>query len=370
MKYSLFIPLSMAFIFSACDTINTAESTDNSSKSDTPNYFKGNLTDTSDSSSIKNSDGGSTNNSDGNSTNIFDRGSTNNSDGNSTSNHYGNPTWTNDLNMAFVPEGELAYERHSDSPDGLASFKCNVYSTDHSISMNMRISLLNGTSWLEERLYRELNSPASYSGVIGAGGLFKTSLAYQCTEVKSSFDKVPNGSVACSDSSISFTSDIPSEELSDKEYYMSFSKLQTYAMCDDFYKDFQEDFGDPVASSPAPDAEKALSCDVSQQGSKVTTTVIYSDKTAIFTISNMDGYANISESYIGIDEATLAKVCDAYKTEVGIRDVNCSNSLITYNSTDVFGDDELNAYVNFMKMMECPYLLDGTMTLEDIWFGD
>ena len=81
MKYSLFIPLTMAFIFSACDTINTAESTDNSSKSDTPNYFKGNQTDTSDSSSIKNSDGSSTNNSDGNSTNIFDRGSTNNSDG-------------------------------------------------------------------------------------------------------------------------------------------------------------------------------------------------------------------------------------------------------------------------------------------------
>lgn len=337
MKYSLFIPLSLSAIFFACDSINTVDDSANSSETNPPNYFKGILSNDS---------------------------TANNSDNNSTV----SPIGTSDSASSEEP----SYERHFDSQDGFSSYKCNVYTTDNSVLLDMDFELFGGTSSMKQHLVTDFSSPATYSGTIEATGLFSYSLADKCVEVKESFNEAPNGSASCTDTSIVFTSDIPTDDFANKETYLLLMKKKMNTMCDEFFDEFYEDFGPSgvPSSSANSGAEAALSCNVNVQGNTMAMSVVYTDKSAFFSLTEVNGVYTMTETYTGIDQATLDEVCEAYKTEEDISNVSCSNSVISYTPLDEDMDVDIQSYASYMELAICPYLLNGGLTLEDLWYDN
>lgn len=79
-------------------------------------------------------------------------------------------------------------------------------------------------------------------------------------------------------------------------------------------------------------------------------------------------YITITESYTGVDTATLQTVCDTYKSDAEQMDVVCDGAAIT--STQLTEGAPLESIVSFYRDGVCPAFLSGNLTLEEMWFDD
>ena len=263
--------------------------------------------------------------------------------------------------LASSPKGELRYERHYDLDQ--TSFKCNVYATNHSITLDMSLNVLNEQSWIHQRINTDF-STAAYTGSIEAAGLFNNAIGAQCEKFKSDCASMENANVSCSNNKVVFSAVIPNVEPAYSEIYTARTLDKFNSICDNLYEEYQDS---PFIASNGDETKKALSCDVQVNGSSFVQVVTYSDKSLVLTTSQANGVYSVVESYTGIDATTLAKVCQTYKQEGALTDVTCVGSDISYNTRF---DPDFNSLVEYARDMLCPAYLNGSYTLEQMWFED
>lgn len=266
-------------------------------------------------------------------------------------------------------KGDLIYERHVDNSIG--TVKCNVYATDYSTSLDLKVTILSDESYISEQIDANFKNPATFRAEANLAGLFLMSKNELCNEMKELSADMENGTFSCNDNNVSISAKIPNAEEQNKSFYVSVMKNKMSSICDDSYDKFVNMFN-KLSQQINQDGnntsnEKPTSCNVIENGNSAQLVITYPNKNALITTTNVNGIYSMKEEYTGFDDTTLARVCAAYKTETDIKDVSCTGSTITYNSNDSESPD-FATYVAYEKEIVCPALLSGTLTLEDIWF--
>lgn len=263
--------------------------------------------------------------------------------------------------LAGSPRGDLRHERHFDQ--GNMSFRCNVYSTNSGITLDMTLNVVNQESSIRERLNIDY-AAASYNGAMESAGLFNNLMGAYCDKFKADCATMNSADVTCSDNRITFDAHIPNVDPNYSALYVANSIANINSVCDSLYEEFLDS---PFVGGVADETKKALSCDVLVDGTTITQVVTYPDKSMISRTALVNGVYAVSEEYSGIDAATLAQVCEAYKKEEEIGNVVCAGNAITYNPLI---NPDFNSLVQFAKEYECPGFLNGSYTFEDFWFDE
>ena len=263
--------------------------------------------------------------------------------------------------LTTPPQGDIRYNTHFEK--GETAFNCNVYATDNVVTLDMSLNMVNDQSWIRGR-YNVDYGASSYNGSMESAGLFDSSIGLQCEKMKADCAEMDDAKVSCTDNKVTFSARTP---YIDPIYYtMNVNKAVSImtTLCDDMYEEY---YNMPLITPGTGDeSKKALTCDVLVNGTSYTQTVTYTDKSMVSNASLVNGVYSVTESYTGIDDATLAQACAAYKQESTITNVVCTGSTISYNPTVT---PDFNSLVEFAQEMECPAFLNGSYTFEDMWFN-
>ena len=84
------------------------------------------------------------------------------------------------------------------------------------------------------------------------------------------------------------------------------------------------------------------------------------------------GAFRVAESYAGVPADTLAMICSAYRQESDLSGVYCEGSTISYLAPEEQDGEvmTLEDMAVVYKKEVCPGLLDGSLSMEDLWFND
>ena len=276
-------------------------------------------------------------------------------------------------------KGDQIYERHLDR--NIASMKCFVYATDYSVSLDFNMSVLSDESYMSQQLEANINNPTTYRGKGEVSGLFLKQKDQLCNTMKDLAEKMDNGTYKCMDNVATFSSTLPNVDESQRPIVVEQLKQTLKSQCDTWYDETAAKFDEleqeianqngNQGNSNSTSSEKAQSCNVVANGNTVQVSVIYPNKTATTTLTKNNNDYTIMETYTGIEETTLARVCEAYKKETDIKNIVCSGPTISYQS-NLSADEtyEIEDYVAFYQQDICPSLQNGTLTLEELWFDD
>ena len=266
-------------------------------------------------------------------------------------------------------KGDLIYERHID-PNGIGSMTCNVYSTGNIVMVEGKVNLLTDNSNMGFQFESNFNKePAVFRGEYTLDGAFLMQSKQTCDGAKADVENMEDGKTSCSDKKIMFSASVPDVNESNKSKYIASKTTSMKNYCDYIYINTVKQF-DEIANSIEPNeitAEKALSCDINVNGNVINSSVVYPNKSSVATATYLGNYKySIREEYTGIDDATLAKVCEAYKKDEDNSNVVCSGSVFTLESV---GPD-IDTFVKVLREYQCPAMLNGGMTFEDLWFDE
>ncbi len=264
-------------------------------------------------------------------------------------------------------KGDLIYERHI-SPNGVGSMKCNVYSTGDVIMVESNVNMMTDNSNMGFNM--EINfgkKPATYRGEYTMDGAFLMFSERTCNDAKSAVEGLDNKKTSCSDNKASFSASRNEIDETNKKFYITTLTSAMKGYCDRAYDNTIQQFND-IANKVEPNeiaAEKATSCDVQVDGNVVRQTIIYPNKSGVSTMTYLGNYKySVREEYTGIDDETLAKVCETYKKDEDISNLVCSGSVLTFE--EIYPDIE--TLVEATEKYICPAMLNGGMTFENLWF--
>lgn len=273
-------------------------------------------------------------------------------------------------------KGDQIYERHIDRSQ--ASMKCVVYATDYSVSLDFNFSVLSDETYMRQQLEANTNNPAIYRGKAEVSGLFLNQKDKMCNMMKNLAEDLDNGTYKCMDNVATFESTLPNVNESQKPFVISQLKETLKNQCDTWYDEtlkninnLKNEIASQNGNSNSSSGETVQSCNVIANGNTIQVSVIYPSKTAITTLTKNNNDYTIMEAYTGIEETTLARVCEAYKKDSEIKNVICSGQTFSYQS-NLPADEtyEIEDYVAFYQQEICPALQNGNLTLEDMWFGE
>lgn len=266
-------------------------------------------------------------------------------------------------------KGDLIYERHID-PNGVGSMTCNVYSTGDVVMVETKVNMITDNSNMGFNMEGNFGkNPATYRGEYTMDGAFLMFSEQMCEDAKEQVEDLDNAKTSCSDNKTSFSALIKDVNETNKSFYIA--RLTNYMerYCDQVYNNTIQQFN-KAANKVDPKgeiAEKALSCDVQVNGNVVQQSIIYPNKTAVSTGTYLGNYKySVREEYTGIDDVTLAKVCEAYKKDEDKSNVVCSGSVLAYEEMN----PDIETLVEGVEKYICPAFLNGGMTFEDLWFEE
>ena len=301
--------------------------------------------------------------------------------GTSPDNSFSNKSPNNGSNggsniSSSLTQGELQYERHFDR-GAPASMKCNVYSTNNSVSLDLKYSFLNDANSITEKINVKYGTPSSYDAEMGVYGLMQQAASSACARLKNDASGMDNAVASCTENGAVLTASLPNISDADAARLISPTVEKFKSICDESYVVFNnltdemiDDLN--ITEQPKEGAEKALSCNVQTNGNTIQMNVAFPGKNIVFTMLRNNDTYYLTEEYTGIDEATLSNVCAAYKTESDIENVNCAGSVISYTSSAFTSEGvplDVGSVVAAIENVQCPALLNGTMTLEDLWYN-
>lgn len=273
--------------------------------------------------------------------------------------------------------GQSLYHREV-SKGASASFVCDVYSMGNHAVLEMTFDAPYYSSSITAVYDVEFGSSGVYYFDAQITGMFQQEAGDLCENAKTFADGMQT---KCSASRVTGKADIPSVEESMVSLALGNVIPKFKQQCDgayDNYKDIMSEFpgswnyGGGTASNPA------LSCDVNIAGDSVYMNAVFSDKSVSMVISNYLyngeplGYFMTVENYTGVSADTLAEVCAAYRSEGDLSSVTCAGSSIAYLApTSQDGKTmTLEDIAVYMKKGVCAGFLDGSYTLEDMWYND
>ena len=272
-------------------------------------------------------------------------------------------------------KGNLQYERHFNR-EGVANMNCEVYASDHNVSMEMQFKALEKNSRLVQNTYIELDGNSTFFAEMNFEGLFSSAAENGCATLKQTAFQLDDGVVDCTDNGATLLGRLPEIHLTDKQYYINQTVAKLKSTCDEAYTRFNMVVDELVrnledVNKDINQKEKALFCDVSANGNETRMNVIYVDKSVNFSMTLQDDHGLIiREEYAGLDDSTLAQLCAHYKTEQEISNLHCADSVITYTSSELEFKEDMELYTTYLEHDMCPALLDGSMSLHDMLFGE
>ena len=273
--------------------------------------------------------------------------------------------------------GEQQYLRKGKNSTSTAD--CRVYTTGTSVTLVFKqdfgkVGNISSISQVEVGSTINVRDEVSASGKV-----FSDAIEEQCRQVKEKYDEI-DGTVSCTDTEVKAHgktgSVIPAQ--AGAAFEQSIDMMKDY--CDIYIESLegsgdvsgnasQAEVPDTLIENPfeGKDSGQAISCSANKQENSVVFEIIYGDKTATLVTVMKDGWSEITEYYTGVESETLSQVCNAYRAEDGLYDVVCGDGIIAYRADEVYDPEEMAFIIeNYM----CPALLDGSMTLEDLWYGD
>lgn len=89
---------------------------------------------------------------------------------------------------------------------------------------------------------------------------------------------------------------------------------------------------------------------------------------AFYTVSFNTPWITSVESYNGVSSDILNDICQSYKRDLDVEEVNCTADAVSYTEYDEeeYSADEIKMVGEFM----CQSLLSGELTMEEIWFEE
>lgn len=301
--------------------------------------------------------------------------------GTSPDNSFSNKSPNNGSNggsniSSSLTQGELQYERHFDR-NVPASMKCNVYSTNNSVSLDLKYSILDEANVVTEIINVKYGSPTTYDAKMEVSGLMQMAASSACARIKDDASGMDNAIASCTENGAVLTASLPNLSDADVARVISPTVEKFKLICDESYDKFYSLTDELIADlniteQPKEGAEKALSCNVQTNGNTIQMNVAFPGKNVVFTMLRNNDTYYLTEEYTGIDEATLSNVCAAYKTESGIENVNCAGPVISYTSSAFTSEGvslDVGSVAAAVENVQCPALLNGTMTLEDLWYN-
>lgn len=301
-----------------------------------------------------------------------------------------------DSSSTASPEGGSSYGEQQylrQGENSRSTGDCRVYATGSSVTLVFKqdFGKLGNISSVSQV---EVGSTVYVRDEITASGwVFSDAIEDQCSQIKEKYDEI-GGTVNCTDTEVKAQgktgSVIPAQ--AGAAFEKSIGMMKDY--CDMYIESLEEsgDVSGNDSQAEVPDTlvsrdgsqtlrsdtlienpfegkspGQAISCSASQKENSVVFEIIYMDKTATLVTVMKDGWSEVTEYYTGVDAETLSQVCNAYRAEDGLYDIVCGDGIIAYRADEVYPLEEM---VLVIEDYMCPALLDGSMTLEDLWYGD
>lgn len=262
--------------------------------------------------------------------------------------------------------GDLQYERHS-KPSSFVKGECYVYATDSRVTFDAQMTLgKSSPAVFHSEVEIAGNSVKLKDELTTTSALFAELVENQCETIKPTYDDI-GGTVSCTATEVKGSGtmkDVAPEKIAGMRSVM-ISHLS--ATCDDFIDRMDDE--ELTVDGFSEQGEKAQSCKVNLEGNVMSMDVVYADRSASYKTTWMDdGFTLNEETYVGVSADTLALICSSYKVEEGLVDVVCDGSTITYKG--VPEDFDMADMRTYLENVLCPAFLNGTETLEDLWFGE
>ena len=238
--------------------------------------------------------------------------------------------------------GDVLYERHLGKGTS-AAFECKVYSQNNHVSLEMIFDVPAYQSTMNAVYYFEVGDPANMYVDILLSGMFQDESDDACAGLKANNEGMK---VSCSRSHVTGKSEL--ESVSE------------------------------ASSSLVLGAEPALLCDVNLTDDALHMNVDSSTRSMAMEVTHYSingepmGAFRVAESYAGVPADTLAMICSAYRQESDLSGVYCEGSTISYLAPEEQDGEvmTLEDMAVVYKKEVCPGLLDGSLSMEDLWFND
>jgi hypothetical protein len=274
--------------------------------------------------------------------------------------------------------GESLYERHLKKGTS-AAFECTVYSRDNHVTLEMNLDLVAYQSELSAVYDVEVGEPTYYYVDLVFTGMFQDEAPDFCEGIKKSVDGMKT---SCSKSSVKGKAELVDVSAAASSLMLGNMVTALKSQCDDFYDAYKEQMAEFPGRWSYGDGsevtEPALLCDVNVSADTLYMNVDYSTRSMSMVVTHYNyngaptGSFMVLESYAGVSPDTLANVCNAYRQESDISGVYCEGSTISYLAPEAQEGQilTLEDMAVVYKKEVCPGLLDGSLSMEDLWFND
>ena len=274
--------------------------------------------------------------------------------------------------------GDVLYERHLKKGSS-AAFECAVYSRGDHVTMKMNVDLVEYQSDLSAVYDVEVGDPTYYYVDLLLTGMFQEETSDFCEGVKKSVDGMKT---SCSKSHVKGKAELPSVSEAATSLMLGNLVTKLKDQCDDFYDTYKGLFADFSGrwdyGNGTVVTEPAQSCEVNVSGDTLYMNADFSTRSVSIVVFRYvyngisSGFFTTTESYVGVDQDTLAKVCAAYRKEDMLTGVECVGPVISYMAPETQDGETLTIedMAVYMKKQICAGFLDGSYSLEDMWYND
>lgn len=274
--------------------------------------------------------------------------------------------------------GDVLYERHLKKGSS-AAFECAVYSRGDHVTIEMNMDVMAYESAVSAVYDVEVGEPTNYYVDLTLSGMFQDEASDFCEGIKGSVDGMKT---SCSKSRVKGKAEMASVSDAAASLMLGSMVPKFKEQCDYFYDTYKElmaefpgrwDYGDGNVV-----AEPALSCEVNVSGDTLYMNADFSTRSVAMVVYRYvyNGISSGSfitmETYTGVDQDALAKVCAAYRKEDLLTGVECVGPMISYMAPET--QDGVTLTIEdmavYMKKQICAGFLDGSYSLEDMWYND
>ena len=274
--------------------------------------------------------------------------------------------------------GDVLYERHLKKGSS-AAFECAVYSRGDHVTIEMNMDVMAYESAVSAVYDVEVGEPTNYYVDLTLSGMFQDEASDFCEGIKGSVDGMKT---SCSKSRVKGKAEMAGVSDAAASLMLGSMVPKFKEQCDYFYDTYKElmaefpgrwDYGNGNVV-----AEPALSCEVNVSGDTLYMNADFSTRSVAMVVYRYvyNGISSGSfitmETYTGVDQDTLAKVCAAYRKEDLLTGVECVGPMISYMAPET--QDGVTLTIEdmavYMKKQICAGFLDGSYSLEDMWYND
>lgn len=191
-----------------------------------------------------------------------------------------------------------------------------------------------------------------------------------CASVKEQFYYVDSKLIKCGSDYVSFTAWINNENGSTAADVAAGAQSACDVFNEKYGVDDPEEGGgeDEPGNGSAETNYSVTECTAIAEKNTLKVNFGGGDWSASYTVFFNTPWITTEERYNGVSSDVLNDICQSYKQDLDVEEVNCTENAVLYTEYDEeeYSADEIKMVGDYM----CETLLSGKMTMEDMWFED